>query len=184
MELPKSDKDTIRLIAKGDEHVFEQLFRNWYARLAIYGYKFLGDRQEAENIVQMVFIKFWERRKELKINSLKSYLMVAVRNGCINELKRNRHHLSVEDQYNIEMAGDEDDFNEEMIRKVNKAIDEMPPQRQKIFKMGRFDGLKYKEIASQLGISHKTVEAQMGKALRTLRENFNPPIIKGKKEVK
>lgn len=184
MELPKTDKEIMRHIARGDEQVFEQLFKTWYARLTMYGYKFLGDRQEAENIVQMVFIKFWEKRKELKINSLKSYLTVAVRNSCINELKRNPHHLSVEDQFNIELPGEEDDSNEEMIKKVNEVINEMPPQRQRIFKMGRFDGLKYKEIAAQLGISHKTVEVQMGKALKTLREIFNPDSIGHKKKVK
>jgi RNA polymerase sigma-70 factor (ECF subfamily) len=101
--------------------------------------------------------------------------MVAVRNGCFNELKRHRHHLSVEDQFNIEAPGDGDDaLDEDLMGRVTDAIDEMPPQRQKIFKMGRFDGLKYKEIASALGISPKTVEVQMGKALKTLRETFNP----------
>ncbi|PWD98664.1 RNA polymerase sigma-70 factor [Marinilabilia rubra] len=184
MELPKSDKEIIRLIARGDEQVFEQLFRLWYARLTMFGYKFLGDRQEAENIVQMVFIKFWEKRKELKINSLKGYLMAAVRNGCINELKRGHHHLSVEDQFNIAVSTEEDDFDEELMKKVNEAINEMPPQRQRIFKMGRFDGLKYREIASRLGISHKTVEVQMGKALKTLRETFNPQCLKERKIVK
>lgn len=174
MELPRSEKEIIRLIFRGDELVFEQLFRAWYARLVLFAFKFLSDRQEAENIVQMVFIKYWEKRKELKIESLNSYLMTAVRNSCLNELKRRPHFYSVEEQFNLAEEKDEDGYDEELIKKVQDAIDEMPPQRQKIFKMSRFEGVKYKEIASRLGISPKTVEAQMGKALKTLREMFNP----------
>jgi RNA polymerase sigma-70 factor (ECF subfamily) len=141
----------------------------------MYAYKFLSDRQDAENIVQMVFIKYWEKRRELKIKNLQSYLMVAVRNSCLNELNRQHHHLSVEDQFNItSQDGEDNGFDEEVMDRISKVIEEMPPQRQKIFKMGRFEGLKYKEIAVKLGISPKTVEVQMGKALKTLRETFNP----------
>ncbi len=177
MELPRSEKDIIRLIARGDERVFEELFRSWYARLTLFAYKFLSDKQEAESIVQMVFIKYWEKRKELKIESLNNYLMTAVRNSCLNELKRKHHFYPVEEQFNIADIGDEEGFDEELMGRVESAINEMPPQRQKIFKMGRFEGLKYKEIALRLGISPKTVEVQMGKALKTLRELFNPKSI-------
>jgi RNA polymerase sigma-70 factor (ECF subfamily) len=175
MEWPLTEKEIIKLIARGDEQVFEQLFRSWYARLTMYACKFLSDRQEAENIVQMVFIKYWEKRRELKIKNLQSYLLVAVRNSCLNELNRQPHFLSVGDQFNIAGPDVEDNgFDEELMERISKVIDEMPPQRQKIFKLGRFEGLKYKEIAVKLGISPKTVEVQMGKALKTLRETFNP----------
>lgn len=174
MQLPRTEKETIRLIAKGDEQAFEELFRSWYPRLVVFAGKFVPDRQEAENIVQMVFIKYWEKRRELKIESLNNYLMVAVRNSCLNELKRNRYHLSVEDQFNLKAGDEAENFDEALMNKVNSTIEDMPPQRKKIFKMGRFDGLKYKEIALLLGISQKTVEVQMGKALKTLREIYNP----------
>ena len=182
MEQPKSDKETIKAITRGDEKAFEELFKAWYAQLSVFAYKYLGDRQEAENIVQMVFVKFWEKRKELKIQSLKSYLMVSVRNGCINELKRHKHYLSVDEQFNIEMPEEEESFDEVLLHQVKETIDRMPPQRQRIFKMGRFEGMKYREIAAKLGISHKTVEVQMGKALKTLREVFNPGSVQGKKD--
>jgi RNA polymerase sigma-70 factor (ECF subfamily) len=175
MEIPRTEREQIRLMAKGDEQAFEQLFRSWYARLVVYACNYLTDRQEAENIVQMVFIKLWEKHRELKIESLKGYLTAAVRNGCINELKRHRYHLSMDEQFNIEAPGDEDNaFEDDLIDRLSLAIGEMPPQRQKIFKMGRFEGLKYKEIAALLGISPKTVEVHMGKALKTLRDTFNP----------
>lgn len=174
MELPRTEKEIIRLIAKGDEQAYEQLFRSWYARLTMFAYRFIQDRQEAENIVQIVFIKYWEKRKELKIESLNSYLMTAVRNSCLNELKRRPHFYSVDDQINLSGEEEDTDVDQELLTRIHKVIDQMPPQRQRIFKMGRFEGLKYKEIAARLGISHKTVEVQMGKALKTLREIFNP----------
>jgi RNA polymerase sigma-70 factor (ECF subfamily) len=175
MKKPQTEKEILRLIARGDEEVFEQLFHSRYARLVIFALKFISDRMQAENVVQMVFIKLWEKRKELKIESLNAYLMMAVRNSCINEIKRTRYHLSVEDQLQLPMVEDEESgIKEELLDKIDKAINEMPPQRQKIFKMSRFNGLKYKEIASELGISPKTVEVQMGKALKTLREAFSP----------
>lgn len=174
MQLPRSEKEIVRLIARGDEHVFEELFRSWYARLTLFAFKYLSDRQEAENIVQMVFIRYWEKRKELKIESLNSYLMTAVRNSCLNELKRRPHFYSVEDQYNLLDEQEDRSEEDELMNEVLKAIEDMPPKRRKIFKMSRFDGYKYKEIAGQLGISQKTVEVQMGKALKTLREMFNP----------
>ncbi|WP_010664114.1 RNA polymerase sigma-70 factor [Marinilabilia salmonicolor] len=174
MQLPRSEKEITRLIARGDEHVFEELFRSWYGRLTLFAYKYLADRQEAENIVQMVFIKYWEKRKELNIESLNSYLMTAVRNSCLNELKRRPHFYSVDEQYNLSDEQEEKAADDELMDDVLKAVEEMPPRRREIFKMSRFDGFKYKEIATQLGISQKTVEVQMGKALKTLREMFNP----------
>ncbi len=172
----------IRLIARGDEQAFEELFRSVYARLVVYAIHYMGDKQEAENIVQMVFIKFWEKRRDLKIISLSKYLTVSVRNACLNELRRQPPWYSVDDQFHIPESQADDEFPDEtLLKRIREAIDEMPAQRKKIFKMGRYDGLKYKEIASALGISPKTVEVQMGKALKTLREMFGPE--KGQGEV-
>jgi len=182
MQFSRSEKEMIRLIARGDEQAFEELFRSVYARLVVYAAHYMGDRQEAENIVQMVFIKFWEKRRELKIRSLSNYLTVAVRNACLNELRRQKPRYSIDDQFNIPDSQAEEELPDEtLLKHIREAIDDMPPQRKKIFKMGRFEGLKYKEIASKLGISPKTVEVQMGKALKTLREMFGPE--KGKGEI-
>ncbi|MFW5754453.1 MAG: RNA polymerase sigma-70 factor [Marinilabiliaceae bacterium] len=182
MQFSRSEKEMIRLIAQGDEQAFEELFRSVYARLVLYAAHYMGDRQEAENIVQMVFIKFWEKRRGLKVRSLSNYLTVSVRNACLNELRRQNPWYSVDDQFHIpDVQAEEELPDEALLEQIREAIDQMPPQRRKIFKMGRFEGLKYKEIASKLGISPKTVEVQMGKALKTLREMFGPE--KGKGEV-
>ncbi|MGQ1891564.1 RNA polymerase sigma-70 factor [Thermophagus sp. OGC60D27] len=175
MKKAPTGKEIFRRIARGDEQVFEQLFRSQYARLVVFAMRFIPDRMEAENIVQMVFIKLWEKRKELKIESLNAYLMMVVRNQCLNELRRFRNHLSVDDLFQLPIIDDhEAERDEELLEKIYTTINAMPPQRQKIFKMSRLEGMKYKEIAETLGISHKTVEAQMGKALKTLREAFKP----------
>ncbi len=173
MSTQLSDKELLKRISREDEGAFEALFRTWYGPLVIYANRFLRDQMEAENIVQVVFINIWERRRTLKIESFKSYLKVAVRNRCMNYLNRQKHHLSIDERWPLP---DEDPSEElpdqELLEEINRAIDRMPPQRQKIFKMGRFDGLKYREIAALLGISPKTVEVQMGQALKYLRGLF------------
>jgi len=181
MEKPLTDKQIVKRIAKGDEHVFEQLFHAKYAHLVLFAMKMIPDRMEAENIVQMVFIKLWEKRNVLKIKSLNAYLMMTVRNHCLNVIKRSRYHYSVDNLPQLPDVEENDiQQKEEMLKLVYSIIDTMPPQRKKIFKMSRLDGLKYKEIANILNISPKTVEAQMGKALKTLRETIAFGTIKQK----
>ncbi len=160
-------------MARGDEKAFEALFRDWYGLLVIYAHRFLRDKMEAESVVQTVFINLWEKRKALKIKEVKSYLKVAVRNRCINQLNRRKHHQSLDERWDLAADDSDDELpNRPLLEKINRAIDRMPPQRQKIFKMGRFEGFKYKEIAAILDISQKTVETQMSKALKYLRELF------------
>jgi len=159
----------------GDERAFEMVFKNYYAHLVLLAQKYLGDRDLSENVVQSVFVKMWEERTSMEIRSLRGFLVVAVRNKCTNELK----HQQVVRQYEKQNEGEEDGvwltFSENVyLQQINRVIDELPTQRRKIFKMSRMDGLKYREIAEQLNISPKTVEVQMGKALKYLRDQLRP----------
>ncbi len=139
---------------------------------------FLNDLDAAEEIVQDLFVKFWENRNNIKISSsVRSYLFRSVRNSCLNFLK----HLKIEEtykQYNEEqresgVISAEDEFEgSELEIKIRKAIDQLPPARKKVFIMSRFEGLKYREIAEKSGISIKTVENQMGKAIKFLRQEL------------
>jgi RNA polymerase sigma-70 factor (ECF subfamily) len=166
-------------MARGDEQAFELLFQTWYGPLVVFAYRWLHDKMEAENIVQGVFIKLWEKRKIQRIKEVGSYLMVAVRNRCMNQLNRQKHHLSLDERWSLPDSSKEEELPDpELLEKVYQAIDRMPPQRQKIFRLGRLEGLKYKEIAALLNISPKTVEAQMSKGLRYLRELFAGPPCK------
>jgi RNA polymerase sigma-70 factor (ECF subfamily) len=172
-----SDKELLQRIAKGDDWAFEQLFRSYYARLVVFARKFVLDHDLAQSIVQSVFVKIWEKRDQLHIENIAGYLMISVRNQCFNELKQQKILVSIDEKpSNFLDRPDEFIPDQDVYAKVHEVISEMPPQRQKIFRMNRFDGLKYKEIATLLDLSVKTVEAQMGKALQFLREKL-PRVI-------
>jgi RNA polymerase sigma-70 factor (ECF subfamily) len=158
---------------------FESLFNGTYSDLCAYAKLILNDLDAAEEIVQDLFVKFWENRAEIEIaSSARSYLFKSVRNASLNFIK----HRTIEEsykQYNKEVmesgavAADVELEDSEMEIQIRRAIDMLPPERKKIFIMCRFDGLKYKEIADKNGISVKTVENQMGKAMKFLKEELS-----------
>lgn len=171
------ESELMHRISQSDERAFEQLFRAYYARLVVFARKYVTDHDLAQSIVQSVFVKIWEKREILQVTKPSAYLLIAVRNNCLNELKQQKILVSTDDKYvGIYDLPENDLPSEELADKVQNVISEMPAQRQKIFRMNRFDGLKYKEIAVALNLSIKTVEAQMGKALQFLRETL-PKVI-------
>lgn len=128
---------------------------------------------EAEDLVQQTFIKLWERRTQLDVAwSLKAYLYKTVHNACLNRI-RSKQVQSKYLEFNAlqlnTMHTQPDDTSPELTERLQKAMDLLPPQCRLIFELSRFEDLKYREIADQLGISIKTVETQMGKALRLMR---------------
>jgi RNA polymerase sigma-70 factor (ECF subfamily) len=162
----------------GDLTAFEMLFRTYYQPLCNYAFTFVQDRDEAEEIVQSTFLNIWEKRENLSIHTgVKPYLYAMVRNACLNVLK----HEKIKQQHaTIEMAIAERSVESvartvmasELETKIYQAMDHLPEQCRLIFKLSRFEELKYAEIAEQLNISIKTVENQMGKALRIMREQL------------
>ncbi|MBU0764129.1 MAG: RNA polymerase sigma-70 factor [Bacteroidetes bacterium] len=173
MEL--SDRHIISQITQSDESAFEKLFRSFYSLLCGYANKFLNDTDESEEIVQELFCNLWIKREELNVtSSLRSYLFRAVRNSCLNRIK----HYGIRDDYKEthlssikaeEISGADLMEANELENRIRHAIDRLPLERRKVFIMSRYDGLKYREIAEKLKISVKTVENQMGAALRFLR---------------
>jgi RNA polymerase sigma-70 factor (ECF subfamily) len=157
---------------------FEVLFKSHYSPLCSYANQFLRDVDASEEAVQEVMFRIWTRRDTLVINtSMKSYLFRAVRNSCMNAIK----HQKVKDEYRMfrEHEGDshhrsmeEDMIASELQERIREAIDQLPVARRKVFILSRYDGLTYPQIAEKLDISVKTVENQMGKALKTLREEL------------
>jgi len=174
----KPEDHIIKQLAQGNPLVFEGVFKTHYKELILHALRFVEDEEEAEEIVQALFLDIWNKRAELQINtSLRSYLYTSVRNTCLNFIK----HKKVEYKYKehnahliTEESGTEKDslVQQELAEKIDQAISKLPPERQKVFKMSRYEGLKYKEIAEQMNISVKTVENQMGKALKFLREEL------------
>jgi RNA polymerase sigma-70 factor (ECF subfamily) len=173
----EKDQQYFSAIKNGDKKSFELLFKAYYQSLCFYAMKFLGNNNDAEEIVQDVFINIWEKRNTMTDPlSVRNYLFGSVRNRSLNALK----HRKIVDQHKLnnlktQIEQSNDDFMQEvdLMKKINAQIDALPPRRREIFILSREYGLKYREIAEKLNISVKTVEAQMGEALKTLRENLN-----------
>lgn len=169
------DSIVIRQLGEGSKEAFSQIFKAYYAPLLRYAFTILKQQDEAEDIVQQVFITLWEKRAQGIHTSIRSLLYKMVHNACLNRVKQ----LKVRTEYANELKLSNNDANvegdvfiNELDVKVNKAIDKLPEQCQRIFKMSRFEYKKYQEIADDLGISIKTVENQMGKALKIMREEL------------
>ena len=160
----------------GDEQAFELLFRKHYVSLCSFANKFLEEPEDAKDVVQEVFTKLWQHRIEIDPKrSLSSYLLKITQNDCINKLKRKKVELKYIEIYKL-IYVDNNDFSpclyyqaNELNNNIIRALDKLPLNCRRVFELNRFEGLKYKEIATVLQISIKTVESQMSKALKKLR---------------
>lgn len=170
------EKQVITQVVTGDLNTFEMVFRDYYKPLVRYGSTFLKDPDEAEDIVQQVFVSLWEKRAQLDIHtSIRAVLYKAVQNACLNKIKHLKvRHAYAEDFKAVsvhEDAADPVQVNE-LNERIQMAVNHMPEQCGRIFRMSRFEQLRYQEIADQLGLSVKTIENQMGKALKIVREEL------------
>ena len=169
-----NDKTTIEALRQGDRQVFDALFRAYYEPLCNYACSMTdGDMDEAEDIVQDRFFKLWEKRLDFDITySVKSYLYKMVHNACLNRIRNEKTRTKYK-EYNATFLASNPvlqvDTTSEVEQNINKAIAALPEQCRHVFQLNRFEDLKYREIAEQLGISIKTVENHIGKALRLLR---------------
>lgn len=174
----KTDDNSLALeLTRGNEKAFEIIFNKYYRSLCLFSKQLLNDDELAEETVQDVFVKIWEKRLSITIDtSLQQYLFRAVRNHCFNQLQhnkiKNRYAEKVLKDSETEIKSEEYFLEPDLKNKIEEAINSLPPKRKEIFRLSREEGLKYKEIADQLGISVKTVEAQMGLALKYLREKL------------
>ncbi len=173
----ETEKEVIEQFRNGSEAAFEQVFRAYYKALASYARTILKDLDDAEDMVQQVFISLWEKRAAIEVHtSLKSFLYRAVHNACLNRLKqravRSNYARETVQLHQENLATDDKLQQKELQVKIEAALDTLPEQCAKIFKMSRFERLKYQEIADELGLSVKTVENQMGKALKLMREQL------------
>ncbi|MBN1415128.1 MAG: RNA polymerase sigma-70 factor [Bacteroidales bacterium] len=174
------EQDTVMMesIQSGDLQVFEVFFRAYYQPLCYYALRYVSSPDVAEEIVQDLFYTIWEKREELNITtSLKAYIYTATHNRCMKylnhrkiEQKYEKHYRNVStDQY--EPAVDPTSMHE-IQRIINQTLDSLPEKCSRIFRLNRFEGLRYIDIAKKLSISVKTVEANMGRALKILRKNL------------
>lgn len=172
-----NDRQTIRLIRLGDIQAFEGLFRKYYEDLSRWAYRYLHDMDHAEEEVQNLFYHLWRDRETLNIKiSIKSYLYRAVSNNCMMLLKKHnrRQEIVAEMKENRVVEQPVDLLEEKEIKEaVDRTLDQLPEQTAAIFRMSRYEGLKYREIAQKLSISVKTVEANMTRAIKLFRKNLS-----------
>jgi RNA polymerase sigma-70 factor (family 1) len=162
-----------------DELAFEKVYRQYFIRLFRFCFSIVHQKEAAEEIVNDVFLYLWKRREQSgDIRNLEAYLYIATKNLSLNYLRDN-HFLHVVDiseqigQYiKLEVTPGSMMESAETIRQMQKAIDELPPRCKLIFKLIKEDGLKYKDVATLLNISVKTVEAQLAIAMKKIAVLF------------
>ena len=167
-----------RKIQQGNIKEFERLFRKMYTELCHYALRFVKDMDVAEEVVQDLFYNYWKNKDRININtSLKSYLYQATKNRCLKVIE----HNSVRERYVQEIQAQQVEHSfeadqtvetEELTQIIDNTLDQLPERCRQIFIMSRFEGMKYHEIAEKLSVSIKTVEANMGKALKIFRINL------------
>jgi len=177
------DSFLMEQLKNGAEAAFDQLFRAYYARLCRYACMLGCTAEDAEEIVQDLFARFWTQRNQTDITiSIKSYLFTATRNAVFNLFE----HRKVQQKYAGEVQYSQSELHDvnpllvaELQERIQFAINSLSEGRRQVFQLSRNQGLSYQEIADKLNISVKTVENQMGHALKHLREELKDylPII-------
>ncbi len=172
------DIEVVRRIREGDKVQFESLFRSSYISLVRYAKTLIKDQDTSEEIVQDLFYRLWKDKEKLKIeSSLNGYLFRSVHNKCLHYIE----HKNVIDRHAEEMSFSQPERQEspadilhykELQGRVARILERLPERCGKIFFMNRFEGLKYAEIAAKLSVSVKTVEANMGRALKEFRKEL------------
>lgn len=173
----------LNLLFGTNKNSFKKLFNSYYQPLCHLGRHYLGDEDEAKTVVQEAFVKLWEVRHELESGSnIQNYLFTLVKNNCLNILKRRqillKHHEKIREKelrYQYESLNRiSDDYLEfkELKEKIDAAVNNLPEHLRVVFELSRFKDMKNREIALELEISQKTVEARITKALKILREEL------------
>jgi RNA polymerase sigma-70 factor, ECF subfamily len=179
-----TDAHLIQLItAQSDYTAFEQLFHRYYGSLCRYAYTYVKAYDEAEEIVSDVFLKIWKNRDVLQIqSSISAYLVRSTRNSSIDRLR----YLNRQRRKTYDLVGDFEAnyaspsdmvIGEETGKLIEAAVEALTPQAKLIFRMSRDTGMTQADIAIKLNLSIKTVEAHMGRALKSLRESLRQQAV-------
>lgn len=170
-----SDEELVRLLQQHDERAFKLIFDRYYRPLTLFAMKYVGEVEEAKEITQELFIRLWSRQSLLDIQfSLKTYLYRGVRNACLNYLETNKvAQQRLQEYRSPERTADnalEHMMAAEQEALLMNAVDNLPEKCRQIFLLSRTEKLSNQAIATKLGVSVKTVEAQITIALKRLRE--------------
>jgi RNA polymerase sigma-70 factor (family 1) len=171
------DNDLLIKLKEGNERAYKIVFEEYYPILTAFAYKYLHDLDTSKEITQNAFVKFYERRSSIEITkNLRSYLFQIVYHDCISYLRSKAHidlhnsQFAILQENNAECLSYIEQTEEEY--KLHKLIEQLPEQCKKIFLLSWFENKKNREIAQNLNLSVRTVEAQLYKALKFLKKNY------------
>ncbi len=166
----------VELFKQGNQDAFEKIYRQYYKKVYLFARKHTSDSILAEDILHDAFLKLWEKRTLINPNvPIEAQIFVITRNLIINQYRREISKQQVYEQLTAAQKKadtDADDLSPNTVQQIHAAIEALPPKRREIFKMSKLEGFTYEEIAEVLQISKNTVESQMVKALRFLRERM------------
>jgi RNA polymerase sigma-70 factor (family 1) len=174
-EILHNEKELLSLISEGDEGAFRKVYEHYWDRIYSISLLYLKSPLYAQDVVQEVFLKVWQNRNKLvSLNNFGAWLHVIARNLLINMLSRKAAGKKWEIGQTIDPADQSPVADEQMVQKeisvlIRKATESLPPQQQKIYRMGKEQGMKLTEVAKELNISHNTAREHMSKALKNIR---------------
>ncbi len=183
--IPHSDLNLVRSLRKSDHDAFEKLFKRYGQKLFIFSLSYLKDTDQAEEIVQEVFLKVWINRFSLKTGtSFQSYLFTI----AFNSIKKSFNRKAKENQFRLELVDQLDDGRDcaeyednfqLVVTKLDGFINEMPERRKEVFIKRKQHGIPVKQIAEEFGVSAKTVENQITEAMKYLKKRFEEELPGG-----
>ena len=163
-------------VAVGDTRAFRQIFDALFSNLTKFSFSFVHSKEAATEIVDELFVQLWVKRLDImKINDLRVYLYTATKNASLNYISKKAKQIEVEPYENLivqmtdVVSPEQIMITKEMLQKIKEAVDSLPPRCKLIFKFVREDGLSYSEVAEILGLSIKTIDAQMVIAVTRIR---------------
>jgi len=165
-------------LASGDREAYSYLYSEYFAKLGAYAMRFVPDQEEAQEIVQSVIVKLWENRNSLEsVSNLQAYLYRMVHNACVNKCEkqrvRNDYKLSAMHELQTIALEDDDPIDDGHLNLLLQEIEKLPEQCRNVFKMKHLQGMKYKEIAGELGIGERTVETHLKRAMQALQKRLS-----------
>jgi RNA polymerase sigma-70 factor (ECF subfamily) len=179
--MKNQEQNIIQKLKNGEESGLRQMFDTYYSPLCIFALKYIDSFDLAEDLVQDVFIQFWEKKRIDQLRgSLKSYLFSAIRNNALNYIRQNNKFRIQElyDEFDILMEDTPDKEDLEVKKqKLYKELDALPAQARLVFEAIIFNDKRYKEVAEELDISLNTVKTHFSRALKQLRSSLDVIIM-------
>lgn len=166
-------------LKKGDEQAFQTIYERHYKSLFSFINSYTNDPSLTSDIIQDTFVKLWEKKKNIdEKTSILAFLNTIAYHIFIDNYRKKKREKEHLDTYTyqslVKITEDDQDVFNERVAKIKVAIEELPPKCQEVFRLSKFEGFKYAEIAQRMNISIKTVEAQMGKAFSSIRNKVKP----------